>query len=251
MRVYHEGDTTKEALIFFNPMGTDFNFWKKKFPLELYKKYEVCFFDYSGFNSNYLPQANLSDTAEMIKNEILSGINKPMHFCGYSYGGMVVQELLKEQYSNLQSVILIATQNCLTPYDKEVSRVLKDVINVDLLLYCRMLSLLSQTPSVLNTNQLFPLQMLFNINSSTISLSPIIQQLEQLSKINKIDFPPCLTSSLYMYGENDRMIRSDTPMEMKNKFKDLKVIKFSGASHMIDLDLIYKEIIIFLNNTHR
>lgn len=198
MKVYHEGDTTKEALIFFNPMGTDFSFWKKKFPLELYKKYDVCFFDYSGFNSDYFPQVNLSDTGELIKKEILSGISKPMHFCGYSYGGMVVQELLKEEYPNLQSIILIATQNSLTPYDKEVPRVLKDAINVDPFLYCRMLSLLSYASSVLNTNQLFPLQMLFNIKSSTISSAPIIQQLEQISKTNKIEFPPCVIPTLYM-----------------------------------------------------
>ena len=54
-----------------------------------------------------------------------------------------------------------------------------------------------------------------------------------------------------MYGENDRMIRSDTPTEMENKFKDLKIIKFSSSSHMIDLDLIYKKIVIFLNKIHR
>lgn len=248
MKVYHEGDTTKEALIFFNPMGTDFNFWKRNFPLELYKKYDVLFFDYSGFNSEYFSQINLSETGRLIKKEILSSINKPMHFCGYSYGGMIVQELLKEEYSNLQSIILIATQNCLKPYDKEISRLLKEVISVDMLLYCRMLSFLSHGPSVLNNNQLFPLQMLYNIKTSTKSSAPIIQQLEQISKINKIDFPPCLIPSLYMYGENDRMIRSDTPLEMKNIFKDLEIIKFSGSSHMIDLDLIYEKIVVFLNN---
>lgn len=250
MNIYHEGDITKEALLFFNPMGTDTNFWRKNFPIELYKKYDVIFFDYSGFNSEFLKQTTIFETAQWVKNTILSGIDKPMHFCGYSYGGMVIQELIKEEFKNLKSIILIATQNRLTYYDKELPRTLKDVIHLDLLLYCRMLTLFSHAPSVLNANPIFPLQMLFNLNSSTASPAPIIQQLEQICMIDRIVLSPRLIPTLYMYGEHDRMIKADTAIEFNKIFENLNVIKFSDSYHMIDQDLINCEIINFLNKIH-
>ena len=143
----------------------------------------------------------------MIKNELLNQIDKPFHFCGYSYGGMVVQELLKHSYSNLRSVILIASQNIMTFYDKEINRTLHQILSTDELLFCRLLTILSYDPSFINKNNMFYLQLFLSLKLSPFSSRAISQQLNQMMQIDKIDFPVLKIPSLYIYEENDRMLK--------------------------------------------
>jgi hypothetical protein len=41
MNIYRKGGDKLEAIIFFNPMGTNKDFWSSLIPAELYDKYEI------------------------------------------------------------------------------------------------------------------------------------------------------------------------------------------------------------------
>lgn len=248
MKLYKKGENNSEAIIFFNPMGTSNTFWQRMLPKELYDKYEIILFDYPGFNSDFRIQKTVSETSKMIKNELLNQIDKPFHFCGYSYGGMVVQELLKHSYSNLRSVILIASQNIMTFYDKEINRTLHQILSTDELLFCRLLTILSYDPSFINKNNMFYLQLFSSLKLSPFSSRAISQQLNQMMQIDKIDFPVLKIPSLYVYGENDRMLKDYSEQEIIKLLPDIEIIKIPKSSHILNGDLLFEKILSFLNN---
>ncbi|EGJ72506.1 alpha/beta hydrolase fold protein [Bacteroides coprosuis DSM 18011] len=236
-----------EKIIFLNPMGVDKSFWLNSIPKELYEKYDVVLFDYPGFNSQYIYQKTISETADYIFDKYIRGIDVPIHLCGYSYGGMVAQELLKRDLKELKSVILIATQNKLTTYDKELNKLLINLFNIDLLLFCRLLVLLSYNPSFVNENKMFYLQVFSSIKLSPEIAECITQQLDQMRQVDEIKFPVLDCSALYLYGEFDRMVKDNTANGINQLLPNIEVVKFSNSSHMIDSRLIFKEIIKFLN----
>lgn len=228
-------------------MGTSKAFWESMIPQELYDKYEIILFDYPGFSSDFIIQKTLYDTSKLIQNELLDHLRKPVHFCGYSYGGMIVQELLKYSHSNLRSVILISSQNMLTFYDKELNRILYRIISTDELLFCRLLTVLSYDPIFINENSLFYVQLFSNLKLSPFSSAAISQQLNQMLQIDKIDFPVLRIPSLYIYGENDRMLKLNSVLEISKLLPDIEMIKFPESSHMLDGSLLFEKILFFLN----
>ncbi|WP_024996985.1 alpha/beta fold hydrolase [Bacteroides graminisolvens] len=248
MNIYRKGGDKLEAIIFFNPMGTNKDFWSSLIPAELYDKYEIILFDYPGFSSDFVNQNTLHDTSEMVRNELLIHLDKPFVFCGYSYGGMVVQELLKESYANLRSVILISSQNKLTFYDKEINKILYHAISMDELLFCRFLTILSYDPFFINKNNLFYIKLFANLKFSPCSSAAIAQQLKQMSIIDKIDFPVLDIPALYIYGENDRMLKINSVSEISKLLPKIEIKKLPESSHILDGKLLSENILGFLNN---
>jgi pimeloyl-ACP methyl ester carboxylesterase len=237
-----------ESLVFLNPMASDSCFWKNNLPDELANKYEIIFINYSGYNSPFVELQSFQDLSNYVHTEVLSKLKKPFHLIGYSYGGFLAQHLLKNNYSNLKSTILIGCSYKLTPKDKETASVLKNIIEQDLYLFCRTLTLLSHSPEDLNKNPLMGLQKFSNLKLAIERKESIIQQLDHILKLKEIQHTIHLGKSMVLYGENDKMIDTATIETFNNFFKDLEIIRLPNESHMIDSDIMYYHITQFLNN---
>lgn len=236
----------QECLVFFNPMCSDINFWKKKIPQELVNNYEVNFINYPGYNSSFIPFKTFDELATYYHNELLSDIKKPMHLIGYSYGGLLIQHLLNNKYQNLKSVTLIACSNKLAVRDKEIVSVLKDLVAKDLYLFSRVLTLFSHKPEEINNNPLIGLQKFSNLKLTVKDYKPILQQLNHVLKIKEIKIKKQSTTTMLIYGEQDRLVDTSTINRFKGFLNKLEIIKLTDESHIIEMETIFKHLINFL-----
>ena len=233
MRIVRTGRRDAEkAILFLNPMCADTTFWKNIVSDRLASTYEILMVDYPGYNSAFVSQATLSDMAESVKREILDGMDKPVHLCGYSYGGIVLQEILKKGVKDLRSVVLISCPNRMTPYDKEVNRLLDTLLAEDEMAFCRLLMLLSYRPEFVNENPLFYLTVYAKIQAAGVK-SAMLQQLRQMIAMDTVDFELKGIKAMCVFGENDRLLRSDTLSRFQERIDGLRAEIIPGASHML------------------
>ncbi len=235
-----------ECLVFFNPMSSDICFWKNSIPQELINNYEIIFIDYPGYNSPLKEFKSFNDLATHYHEELICKIKKPMHLIGYSYGGLLIQHLLNNEYPYLKSIILVGCSNKLAPRDKEIVSILKSIISHDLYLFSRLLSLFSHRPNEINDNPLIGLQKFSNIKLTTANHKPVLQQLNHILKIKEIDIREQATKSLLIYGEQDRLIDITTIDRFKKLLHNIKFVKLDDESHIADIDKVYKQIVKFL-----
>lgn len=236
-----------ECLIFFNPMASDTCFWKNNLPDHLATKYEIIFIDYPGYNSPLVSLPSFQDMANYIHDQILSTLNKPFYLIGYSYGGLLVQFLLKNNYSQHKGTVLVGCSYKLTPKDKETTSILGKIIETDVYLFCRVLTLFSHNPEEINSNPLIGLQKFSNLKLTVNNSNPIIQQINHIKKMKEIKHDTRLEKTLIVYGENDKMIDTSTLEAFRENFKNLKIVQLKNEYHMINTELIYLEITNFLN----
>lgn len=244
--IQHINKHHPETLVFFNPICSDNCFWKKSIPEELVERFEVILFDYPGYHSPFVRLNNFQEMAGYVKQEVLSKIEKPMHLVGYSYGGLLIQHLLKDTYSNLSSVILVACANRLMPRDKEILSVLKNLAERDLYLFCRALTLFSHKPEEVNGNPLMGLQKFSNMKLSVSGNDPILQQINHILQVSQIHIPEQQTNTLLVYGAEDRLIDLDTLDQFHSCFENLRLVKLEGESHIVDPDKLFYHITEFL-----
>jgi pimeloyl-ACP methyl ester carboxylesterase len=248
MKTYKINTHNKEVIVFFNPLGTDSNFWKNIIPQELINSYDILLIDYPGYNSEFTQHASMQKLADEIHQTFILKITKPMHFFGYSYGGMVVQLLMNNQYENLRSVVLIASSNSPTHRDLEIVSVLKGILQHDMYLFCRALNIFSQSPESINENQLMPLQMFSNLKVTTSGIDPVLQQINHILKIKKIEIRKQATPVLIIFGENDRLLEASAIKDFSLFFDNLKILKLSNAYHIINLESVADKVTDFLKS---
>ena len=236
----------EECLVFFNPMGSSIHFWKRDFPQKLINNYEVIFVDYPGYNSQYIPIKSFDELASFYDKKLLSIIQKPMHFIGYSYGGLLILHLLNNKYQNLKSATLISCSNKLTIRDKEVVSVMKKIISYDMHLFSRTLSLFSHKPEQINNNPLIGLQTFSNLKLTIKDNRPVVQQLNHLLQMGEIKVKNQTVKSMLIYGEEDRLIDTSTLNRFNSFFKNLEIKKLENESHIIDTKKIFNHIIEFI-----
>lgn len=97
---------------------------------------------------------------------------------------------------------------------KDINKILYEMISMNELLLCKLLTILAYIPFFINENNLFYIKSFSNIELSLYSLAAIIQQLKQMSNIDKVDFPVLHIPVLYIYGENDRMLKINLVSEI-------------------------------------
>lgn len=237
-----------ECIVFFNPMSSDIGFWKNNIPSELINNYEIIFIDYPGYNSQMEVIKSFDDLATYYHELLLSKITKPMHLIGYSYGGLLIQHLIKIKYYNLRSIILVACSNKLAPRDKEIVSILKNVIVKDLYVFSRLLSLFSHKPNEINENPLIGLQKFSNIRITTKNIDPILQQLNHVLQLKEINIRKQTAKSLLIYGEEDHLIDVTTLDSFQNLLKNITIIKLNNESHIIEINKVFDQIIKFLKD---
>lgn len=235
-----------EALVFFNPMSSDSRFWTTNIPQRLLDKFEVVFYEYPGYNTPFLKMDTFNELAQYVNQEILEKIEKPIHLVGYSYGGLLVQHLLNMQLRNVKSAILIACANQILPRDKELLSVLKKVSDIDMYLFCRVLSLFSHGYADFNNNPLLGLQKFSNLKLSIPDKGPIIQQINHIIRTSKIDIAKQPTRTLLLYGSEDRMIDAETLDSLNEHLENLSLKKLYGEAHIINPTKMFYHINQFL-----
>jgi pimeloyl-ACP methyl ester carboxylesterase len=248
MKTYEINSHNEEVIVFLNPMGTDINFWKNCIPEDLINLYHILLIDYPGFNSEFIQYGRMQGLADAIHTEVISKITKPMHFFGYSYGGMLTQLLLNNIYENLLSVILVASSNNLTPRDKEIVTVLRDIISVDMYLFCRALTVFSQPPAAINENPLLFLQSFSNIKTATQTSKPLIQQMNHILNTKKIDIRNQQTPALVIFGESDKLLECFNISDFSSSLYNLKILRVKDQYHILDLDVLNNDIVEFLKS---
>ncbi|WP_143304662.1 alpha/beta fold hydrolase [Chitinophaga vietnamensis] len=244
--IQHINKHHSECLVFFNPLCSDNCFWKKNIPEELVERFEVILFDYPGYHSPFVKLNNFSEVAGYVRRELLGKINKPMHLIGYSYGGLLIQHLLRDTYDNLASVILVACANKLAARDKEILSVLKGLAENDLYLFCRALTLFSHKPAEVNNNPLMGLQKFSNLKLSVTDSQAIVQQINHILQLSSIQLPKQTTNTLLIYGEEDRLIDTTTISQFRSYFENFSMVEMPGESHIVDQDQLFHHVTEFL-----
>ncbi|WP_343693360.1 alpha/beta hydrolase [Chitinophaga sp.] len=235
-----------ECLIFFNPMSSDSRFWTTNIPRELLERFEVIFYEYPGYNRPFIKLENFKELARFIDKEVLENIHKPIHLVGYSYGGLLVQHLLNLNRHNIKSAVLIACANRILARDKELLSVLKKVSDVDMYLFCRVLSLFSHGYEDFNKNPLIGLQKFSNLKLSIPDKVPIIQQMNHIIRTARIEIQKQPTRTMLIYGSEDRMIDMDTLDSLHEYLENLSFKKLTGEAHIIDPAKMFHHIHQFL-----
>ena len=144
----------------------------------------------------------------------------------------MVQEILKKGVKDLRSVVLISCPNRMTPYDKEVNRLLDTLLAEDEMAFCRLLMLLSYRPEFVNENPLFYLTVYAKIQAAGVK-SAMSQQLRQMIAMDTVDFELKGIKAMCVFGENDRLLRSDTLSRFQERIDGLRAEIIPGASHML------------------
>jgi hypothetical protein len=140
----------------------------------------------------------------------------------------------------------VACANRLTPRDKEILSVLKNLAERDLYLFCRALTLFSHKPEEVNGNPLMGLQKFSNMKLSVSGNDPILQQINHILQVSQIHIPEQQTNTLLVYGAEDRLIDLDTLDQFHSCFENLRLVKLEGESHIVDPDKLFYHITEFL-----
>ncbi len=238
-----------ESIVFFNPMGTDLCFWKKKTPSYFINNYEVIFINYPGYNCLMETVDSFRDLADYYHEELLSQLEKPFHLVGYSYGGLLIQHILQREYAYVKSVSLIACSHKLSARDKENIYVLNEINAYNRFLFAKTLALLSYGPKAWAINPLLPIQIYANIKTTMKDHLPISQQLKHILDLKDITFPKVSVKALIIYGDQDQLMHAESLRAIEDLFESIKLIKLKNQYHMIDIDLIYKYLIKFIKTS--
>ncbi|HEU4552198.1 MAG TPA: alpha/beta fold hydrolase [Chitinophaga sp.] len=223
-----------ECLVFFNPLSSDSRFWKSTIPKRLLNRFEVVFYEYPGYNSPFIKLNSFNELALYVNDQVLNKIEKPVHLIGYSYGGLLVQHLLNLKPHNVKSAILVACANKILPRDKEILSVLKKLSEIDMYLFCRVLTLLSHGYADINRNPLLGLQKFSNLRLTIPDSMPVLQQINHILHTSTITIQQQATSILLLYGSEDRMIDTDTLNSFNEHLENLCCKKLHGEAHMMN-----------------
>jgi|GEM_PF-1872554 len=238
--------SAEECLVFFNPLSSDSRFWRNTIPERLLNRFEVIFYEYPGYNSPFIRLNSFNELASYVNDQILDKIEKPIHLIGYSYGGLLVQHLLNLQPHNLKSAILIACANKILPRDKEILSVLKKLSEIDMYLFCRVLTLFSHGYADINSNPLLGLQKFSNLKLAIPDSIPILQQINHILRTSNIAIQKQATRTLLLYGSDDRVIDAETLDCFNEYLENLSLKKLQGEAHIINPRKMYYHINQFL-----
>lgn len=238
-----------ECLVFFNPLSSDSRFWKSTIPKRLLDRFEVIFYEYPGYNSPFIRLNSFNELARYVNDQILNKIEKPIHLIGYSYGGLLVQHLLNLKPHNLKSAILIACANKILPRDKEILSVLKKLSEMDMYLFCRVLTLFSHGYTDINRNPLLGLQKFSNLKLAIPDRVPVLQQINHILHTSDIAIQKQSTRALLLYGSEDRVIDAETLDCFNEHLENLSLKRLHGEAHIINPTKMFYHINQFLKKT--
>jgi len=231
LRLKQQGLGKGEPLLIIHGWGMNSSVWKAV-AKDLERHFQVTWLDLPGHGNNSDIQA---ENLLAIVDKILPVIKKPTHIIGWSLGGLIAQEILKQSPELIKKIVLVAStprfsqsQDWKNAMSTEVLQAFSDNLQKDIKGTIKRFIALQFID--VKGSQTIQRELREKLLSDLPAESALMTGLDIL-QYQDLRHEPIKHDNLWILGERDRLVPVEVKQDLATLFSNANIKVISGAGH--------------------